>query len=116
MLKLFRYLTRRDWSLMGVSFGFILLQIWLDLALPDYMSEITNLVQTPDSPMSTILSAGGKMILCAVGSLLSAVIVSVCIARIAAAMTPPTCRGSRKRTSRFVGWTLTSTRSGGRSM
>jgi len=85
MLKLFRYLTRRDWGLMGVSFGFILLQIWLDLALPDYMSEITELVQAPNSPMSTIVSAGGKMILCAVGSLLAAVIVSVCIARIAAA-------------------------------
>ncbi|MBQ6430321.1 MAG: ABC transporter ATP-binding protein [Oscillospiraceae bacterium] len=85
MLKLFRYLTRRDWGLMGVSFGFILLQIWLDLSLPDYMSEITELVQAPDSPMSTIVSAGSKMMLCALGSLLAAVVVSVCIARIAAA-------------------------------
>ncbi len=85
MLKLFRYLSRRDWGLMILSFGFILLQIWLDLSLPDYMSEITELVQAPGSPMGTILSAGGKMMLCALGSLLAAVVVSVCIAHIAAA-------------------------------
>jgi len=83
MLKLFRYLTRREWGLTVVSFGFILLQVWLDLSLPDYMSEIAELVQTPDSAMSTILSAGGKMMLCALGSLLAAVVVSVCVARIA---------------------------------
>lgn len=83
MLKLFRYLTRRDWGLTALSFVFILTQVWLDLTLPDYMSEITELVQLPDSAMGTILSAGGKMLLCALGSLLSSVIVAVCVARIA---------------------------------
>lgn len=83
MLKLFRYLTRREWGLTVVIFGFVLLQIWLDLSLPGYMSEIAELVQTPDSAMSTILAAGGKMMLCALGSLLAAVVVSVCVARIA---------------------------------
>ena len=83
MLKLFRNLTRRDWGLTLLSFVFILTQVWLDLTLPDYMSEITELVQLPDSAMSTILSAGGKMLLCALGSLLSSVIVAVCVARIA---------------------------------
>lgn len=83
MLKLFRYLSRREWGLTAVIFGFVLLQIWMDLSLPGYMSEIAELVQTPDSAISTILSAGGKMMLCALGSLLSAVVVSVCVARIA---------------------------------
>ena len=85
MLKLFRYLTRREWGLTAVIFGFVLLQIWLDLSLPGYMSEIAELVQTPDSAMSTIVSAGAKMMLCALGSLLAAVVVSVCVARIASA-------------------------------
>ena len=46
MLKLFKTLSKRDWLLTAVSFLFILVQVWLDLSLPDYMSEITTLVKT----------------------------------------------------------------------
>ena len=84
MLKLFRYLSRREWGLTVVIFGFILLQVWLDLSLPDYMREISALVQTPGGASSAVIpSAGIKMMLCAVGSLLAAVVVTVCVARIA---------------------------------
>lgn len=44
-------------------------QVWLDLTMPDYMSEITTLVQTEGSAMADIWLAGGKMLLCALGSL-----------------------------------------------
>lgn len=84
MVKIFRYLSKTQYALAGVSLLFIIAQVWLDLKLPDYMNEITKLVQTEGSEMSEILSAGGMMLLCAVASLLSAVIVAVIVAKIAA--------------------------------
>ena len=83
MLKLFRNLTYRDRTLAAVSVALIVVQVWLDLALPDYMRDITLLVQMPASQMSDILLAGGKMMLCALGSLAASVAVAVCVARIA---------------------------------
>lgn len=84
MLKILKYLTKKDWSLVLLSFVFIIGQVYLDLKLPDYMSEITRLVQTPNSQMSDILKAGGYMLLCALGSLVAAFIVGFFVARIAA--------------------------------
>lgn len=84
MVKIFRYLSKTEYALAGVSLLFIIAQVWLDLKLPDYMNEITKLVQTEGSEMSEILSAGGMMLLCAVASLLSAVVVAVIVAKIAA--------------------------------
>ncbi len=84
MLKILKYLTKKDWSLVLFSFVFIIGQVYLDLKLPDYMSEITRLVQTPNSQMSDILKAGGYMLLCALGSLVAAFIVGFFVARIAA--------------------------------
>lgn len=83
MLKLFRNFTKREWSFAAVAFAFIVAQVWLELKIPDYMSAITLLVQSPGSAMSEVLSAGGKMLLCALGSLVSAVTVAICVARIA---------------------------------
>lgn len=75
MFKLFKKFTKKDYLLIFISFIFILVQVWLDLKLPDYMSEITKLVQTEGSKMSAILENGGYMLLCAFGSLLSAILV-----------------------------------------
>lgn len=83
MLKLFRNLSKYDWLMALGSIGLIVLQVWLDLELPDYMQEITMLVQTPMSQMSDIVATGGKMLLCALASLFSSVLVSICVARIA---------------------------------
>ena len=82
MLKLLKKLTLKDWILAVVAFAFIIVQVWLSLTMPDYMSEITKLVQTQGSEMSDILLAGGKMLACALGSLLSAVCTSICASRI----------------------------------
>ena len=62
---------------------FVMAQVWLDLTIPDYMADITRLVQTDGSTMNEILTAGGKMLLCALGSLVSAVLTAICAARIA---------------------------------
>ncbi|MGL5346811.1 MAG: ABC transporter transmembrane domain-containing protein, partial [Peptostreptococcaceae bacterium] len=83
MLKILKYLTKKDWFFVLCSFVFIVAQVYLDLKLPDYMSEITKLVQTPNSEMSEILRAGGYMLLCALGSLVAAFIVGYFAAIIA---------------------------------
>lgn len=83
MLKIFKNLTYKEWLLALLAVGFIVLQVWLDLTLPDYMSEITMLVQTPGSKLADVWIAGGKMLACALGSLLASVAVSVVAARIA---------------------------------
>lgn len=83
MVRIFKNLRKNDWIYMVTSIMFIAAQVWLDLKMPDYMSEITQLTQTPGNEMSQVLSAGGKMLLCALGSLLSAVLVSILAARIA---------------------------------
>ncbi|MEN6470013.1 MAG: ABC transporter ATP-binding protein [Clostridiaceae bacterium] len=84
MLKILKHLTKKEWMFVGVSLVFIVAQVWLDLKLPDYMSTITMLVQTDGSAMSEILSAGGKMLACALGSLAASVAVAVLAAKIAA--------------------------------
>ncbi len=83
MLKLLKTLRKQDWCLMLASIVFIVLQVWLDLRMPDYMSDITRLVQTEGSAMSSVLSAGGMMLLCALGSLLCSALVAVLAGRIA---------------------------------
>ena len=84
MLKLFGNLRKTEWMLAIISFVFIILQVWLDLTMPEYMAEITMLVQTEGSTMSEILSAGGMMLLCALGSLAASVVTAICSAKIAA--------------------------------
>lgn len=82
MVKLLKKLTWKDFILAAVAFVFIIVQVWLSLTMPDYMSEITKLVQTKGSKMNDILIAGGKMLACALGSLLAAVCTSICASKI----------------------------------
>lgn len=83
MLKLFKNLRKQEWALVFGAVVFIVAQVWLDLKMPEYMAEITTLVQTPGSTMGEILTSGGKMLACALGSLVSAVTTAVCSAKIA---------------------------------
>lgn len=84
MIKLFRYMKGREWLFFLVSLVFIVSQVWLDLKLPDYMSEITTLVETEGSAMADIWTAGGMMLLCSLGSLVSSIIVCYFASSIAA--------------------------------
>ena len=86
MLKILKYMNRRDWLFVLCSLVFIVCGVGLDLRLPDYMREITTLVQTPGSEMGEVLSAGGSMLLCALGSLVTAFIVGFFVAQIAAGL------------------------------
>ena len=75
MIKIFKYLKTKEWMRILGSGLFIVTQVWLDLKLPDYMSDITTYTQTPGSEMSQIWEAGSYMLLCALGSLAASVIV-----------------------------------------
>lgn len=75
MFKLFKNFTKKDYLLILICLLLIVFQVWLDLKLPDYMSDITVLVKTEGNTMSDILEQGGYMLLCAGGSLASAVVV-----------------------------------------
>ncbi|MCL2628801.1 MAG: ABC transporter ATP-binding protein/permease [Oscillospiraceae bacterium] len=75
MIKILGYLKPKEWLMGLLSLGFVVMQVWLDLKLPEYMAEITTLVQTPGSAMGDIWRAGGMMLLCTLCSLGGAVIV-----------------------------------------
>ena len=84
MIKLLKNFTKKDWLIVLFSFILIVAQVWLDLKLPDYMSSITKLIQTKGSGMTDILCQGGYMLLCALGSLISAVMVGFLTSRLSA--------------------------------
>ena len=84
MLKIFKYLKKKELIMVAASILFIVGQVWLDLKLPDYMSEITKLVTTEGSHISDVLTEGAKMLFCALGSVAMSVIVGFFAAKIAA--------------------------------
>lgn len=84
LLKLFRYLSAKEWLFCLFSLVFVFVQVVLDLMIPDYMSRITTLIETPGSAIGEVWSAGGMMLLCAFGSLVSSVAVCFFASRIAA--------------------------------
>lgn len=86
MIKLLKNLEKQQIGFILLSVVCIVAQVWLDLQLPDYMSNITMLVQTENSEMTEILKNGGYMLLCALGSMASAVIVGFFAARIGAGL------------------------------
>lgn len=92
MLKLLKNITKREWIYAIVCFVLIFAQVWLELKMPDFMQEITVLVQTEGSKMRDILVNGGYMLLCAFGSLLSAIFVGYLASDISATFSLKTRR------------------------
>ena len=86
MIKLFRYLRKKDWLFVCISLCFIVFQVWLDLRLPDYMAEITRLIQTPGSALSSVVWAGMKMLACAILSMAAMFVVGYFVAQVAAGL------------------------------
>ena len=75
MFKILKNFRKKDVLLILICIALIAFQVYLDLKLPDYMSEITRLVQTEGSEISSVLEQGSYMMLCAFGSLIDAIIV-----------------------------------------
>ena len=84
MLRIVRYLSKAEIVQMLIALVSIVGQIWFDLTLPDYMADITQLVETPGSEMSDIWIAGGKMLLVSFGSVACAVVTGFIAARVGA--------------------------------
>ena len=68
MWKLIRYMRRRDRGFALLCLLLVAGQVYFDLTMPDFMSDITKLIVTPGSAMADIWIAGGKMLACAAGS------------------------------------------------
>lgn len=86
MLKLFKHFTKREWLGMGIIFILSVIQTWLTMTMPEYMAEITRLVQTEGSVMADILTAGGKMLLCALGTLATSGLTVLCTAQVSSGL------------------------------
>ena len=86
MLKILKSLNKKDYLIVLFSFLLIVFQVWLDLKLPDYMSEITRLVQSDNANISDIITQGMYMLICAFGSLISAVIVGFLTSKLSATL------------------------------
>ena len=83
MLKIFRFMKKRDLGYALLCLILVAGQVWFDLTMPDYMSDITKLIVTPGSPMTEIWIAGAKMLSCALGSAALAVVVGYFASRLA---------------------------------
>ena len=84
ILKLLKNLTKKDYLFFLLVFILIIFQVYVELKMPDYMSEVTRLTQTPGSDMNEILKNGGYMLLCAFASLLGLLFTGYLTASIAA--------------------------------
>ncbi len=82
MIKLLKKMRWYDWVYALMCVTFIVVQVWLDMTMPQYMQEITTLIETPGSEMSEVLRAGGMMLLCSLGSVAAAIITAIFSARL----------------------------------
>lgn len=83
MLSLFKNLKKKDWALVFISIAFIVVQVWLELKMPEYTSALTRIVQGESATMGGVWKNGGLMLACAGGSLVSAIISAILIAKVA---------------------------------
>ena len=74
MIKLLKNFGKKEWILTLIIVILVVIQVWLDLKVPDFMYEITQLVQTEGSQIKDILAYGGYMIMCALTSMVIAII------------------------------------------
>ena len=82
MLKILKNMKKKDIISIILIIGLISSQVYLDLKIPDYMSTITRLVQTEGSKIHDIILNGSYMLLCAFGSLASAVVTGYIISKL----------------------------------
>ncbi|KRK39867.1 ABC transporter ATP-binding protein [Loigolactobacillus bifermentans] len=84
MLRLLKRLNRKEWLMIVVSVWFIVIQVSLELAIPDYMTKITNALETSGSTAIDILRPGSRMLLYSLLSVAAAIVVGYFAARVAA--------------------------------
>jgi len=83
LISLFKNLKKKDWCLISITIALIVVQVWLELKMPDYTKGLTTIVQSGNANMSEVWENGGLMLACAGGSLFAAIICSVLISNVA---------------------------------
>lgn len=83
MLKLFKKMHSREWKMAGICALLIIGQIYFELRLPDYMSNLTVLIETPGSSMSEVYRTGAEMLACTLASAALSILCGYLVARIA---------------------------------
>lgn len=83
MLGLLKYIKKKDWLFMIIGIALIVVQVWLELKMPDYTAKLTTIVQSSHATMDEVWKNGGLMLACAGGSLLAAIACSILISRVA---------------------------------
>jgi len=84
-LMIFKYINRKEWSLVAVCLVLVCFQVYLELEIPGYMAQITTLLTTGGT-VEQIMNQGWPMIGAALGSLLMAILVGAVAAYIAASL------------------------------
>ena len=84
MVKLMKNFNKRDILIIISCILIMVSQVWIELRLPEYMSSITRLIQTEGSTMKEILTQGGHMLLCALGSMATAVMIGYLSSKLSA--------------------------------
>ncbi|MFT8358789.1 MULTISPECIES: ABC transporter ATP-binding protein [Bifidobacterium] len=87
MLRICKYLSKLEIGELILGVALVISQVWFDLKLPDYMSDVTRIVETPNSKVSQVWTAGGKMLLISLGSIACAIATGFIAARVAATFT-----------------------------
>ncbi|MFT8331089.1 ABC transporter ATP-binding protein [Bifidobacterium psychraerophilum] len=87
MIRICKYLSKSEIGQLVLALVFIVAQVWFDLKLPDYMSDITQMVEQPGTQISSVWIAGGKMLMVSLGSVVCTVITGFIVARVAASFT-----------------------------
>lgn len=86
MIKVFKNLKKKEWAMMIVAVAFVVLQVWLDLKLPEYTTNITAMFKGGELTTKAILKQGGYLLLCAVGSACTSVVIGLLAALIGAGL------------------------------
>lgn len=84
MIKILKYLKRRDWLFLLIGAGLIVLQVWLEITMPEFTQKLSAAVSAGTPEMSEVWENGGLMLACAAGSLAAAIVCGWFVSHIAA--------------------------------
>ena len=84
MIRIFKNLKKRDWIGIMICAGLVVVQVWLDLTMPDYTQKLSKSVSAGSIVMNEVWKNGGMMLLCALGSMVASICCGFFAARIAA--------------------------------
>ena len=73
MIKLLKRMRKREALMALICALLVVVQVYFDLKLPDYMTQLTTLIKTPGSETADVLSVGGQMLLCTLASAVLAI-------------------------------------------